>query len=299
MANSGQSKAPRKNKAVPCPRPGFFQGNFSGRKLSPTRHAGPSNFSCKSLKTIRVATRYSTLEIGPRLSSSRRSDADRRPERATRVEGPPPRLPQVAEGSPYDRFRSCREDRPFGELSKRPGTKTSERFGRYAEKQLVAIQLVGMLPGYLAGMHAEASKTRWPPKPRPRACRRNAAQGRPWRGSAAANRSSAGIMWKSDTPSASACSRASILISCSVSMCSVRKEMGITSMRLMPSRAMLLDGSGERRLQPFLRADFALVTQNVAVFPGAHLANHAHGGLNVLRIGIALFHQGQRQARAR
>ena len=188
MANSGQSKAPRKNKAVPCPRHGFFQGNFSGRKLSPTRHAGPSNFLCKLLKTIRVATRYSTLEIGPPSlfvaaircgSPSRASDASR---------GASPRLPQVAEGSPYDRFRNCREDRPFGELSKRPGTKTSERFGRYAEKQLVAIQLVGMLPGYRAGMHAEASKTRWPPTPRPRAFRRNAIQGRPWRESAEANR---------------------------------------------------------------------------------------------------------------
>ena len=42
-----------------------FPREFRRRKLSPTRHAEPSNFPCKSMKTIRVATLYSTLEMDP------------------------------------------------------------------------------------------------------------------------------------------------------------------------------------------------------------------------------------------
>jgi hypothetical protein len=42
-----------------------FHRNSYGRKVSPTRHAEPSNFPRKSLKTITVATRYSTLENAP------------------------------------------------------------------------------------------------------------------------------------------------------------------------------------------------------------------------------------------
>ena len=192
--DSGQSKAPRKNKAVPCPRPGFFQGNFSGRKLSPTRHAEPSNFSCKSLKTIRVATRYSTLEIGPPSlfvaaircgSPSRASDAESR---------------GLRRGS--RKLRKGR-DMTVSEVAAKAGLSVSFLSGlerRQVNASAATLRsnlwrynlwrwLVEMLPGYLAGMHAEASKTRWPPKRRRRAFRRSAARGRPERGSAAANRS--------------------------------------------------------------------------------------------------------------
>src|ERR1700722_5884196 len=50
---------------------------------------------------------------------------------------------------------------------------------------------------------------------------------------------SAGIMWNSAIPRDSACSRASILISCSVSICSVKNEIGITRSRLTPLCANL------------------------------------------------------------
>ena len=64
MVGSGQLETARKIQAAPCPALRVFPGESHGRKLSPTRHAEPSNFSCKSLKTIRVATRYSTLKMG-------------------------------------------------------------------------------------------------------------------------------------------------------------------------------------------------------------------------------------------
>jgi hypothetical protein len=41
------------------------QERHNRRKLSPTRHAGPSNYTRKLMKTIRVGMHYSTLENDP------------------------------------------------------------------------------------------------------------------------------------------------------------------------------------------------------------------------------------------
>src|SRR4029077_3675837 len=75
----------------------------------------------------------------------------------------------------------------------------------------------------------EATPERMPQERSPRSARAGISSGESL---------SAGIMWKSVTLRAPASSRASMLISCRVSMCSVRNDMGITSMRLTPSSAM-------------------------------------------------------------
>ena len=56
------------------------------------------------------------------------------------------------------------------------------------------------------------------------------------------------------------------------------------------------DRSGERRLQPLLRADLALEAERVRILPRAKLAEELYGGRNMLRVGIALFDERNRQA---